>query len=209
MKTKLIALMVVLTAGFCTLAFGLPALESSVTEKLLSGAVTWEVLPTVEFKGKQDDLFLTDHETGWYVNGKGYIYRTSDGGKTWNEQLSQPGTFFRAIGMVDKDFGFVGNIGPDYFPGVTDTIPLYQTQNGGQTWEPVQSVGADMITGICAIDILKTEFINSGILDYKITIRAAGRVGGPATIITSKDRGQTWTKARLGGTRTGANDFRY
>lgn len=51
--------------------------------------------------------------------------------------------------------------------------------------------------GICAIDVLKTPFINAGVLDHRVTIRAGGRVGGPAHLATSRDRGETWTAEDL------------
>ena len=82
----------------------------------------------------------------------------------------------RAIGFADERRGFAGNIGTDYFPNVTDTTPLYETSDGGETWKPAAGVDARMIKGICAIDILKKPFINAVKLDYKTYIYAAGRV---------------------------------
>src|SRR5690349_10266212 len=75
----------------------------------------WSKLNTVAFPGKQDDIFFTNPNSGWYGNGKGLIYKTEDGGLTWKEVLKQPGTYFRAMGFVDENHGYAGNIGPDYF----------------------------------------------------------------------------------------------
>jgi hypothetical protein len=58
--------------------------------------------------------------------------------------------------------GFAGNIGTNYFPNVTDTTPLYETSDGGDTWKPVAGVTEQMIKGICAIEIVKKPFINAG-----------------------------------------------
>ena len=130
----------------------------------------WKKCETApNYKGKQDDIFFIDENLGWYVNGSGQIFKTYNGGQIWAEVFKQPGTFFRCIGFVDSLNGYVGNIGTDYFPGVTDTIPLYQTKDGGNSWQPV-SYNGPYIKGICAIDILKIPFINSGVLDYKIQI---------------------------------------
>lgn len=159
-------------------------------------AAAWVKLPTEPYRGKQDDIVFVDPMTGWYGNGAGKLFKTTDGGQTWVKQLDRPGTFVRALGFVDADLGFLGNIGPDYFPGVTDTTPLYRTRDGGATWEPI-TIDGPAVTGICAIDVLKTRFINAGVLDNRVTVRAGGRVGGPALLATSRDGGETWTSEDL------------
>ncbi len=156
----------------------------------------WQVLETEPFRGKQDDISFAG-DRGWYVNGKGFIYSTSDRGTTWTQVHHKPGTFFRAIGAVDDDTVFAGNIGPDYFPGVTDSTPLYRSSDGGQSWQPVAGVDSSMIKGVCAIDVLKSKFINHGELANRTTIRAAGRVGGPAKMVTSRDGGFSWKSQDL------------
>jgi photosystem II stability/assembly factor-like uncharacterized protein len=152
----------------------------------------WLKLKTEPFRGKQDDIFFITPDVGWYVNGSGKIYKTTDGGATWVEKLSQPGTYFRAIGFIDGQRGFAGNIGTDYYPKVTDTIPLYETRDGGETWKPVTRIKGPVVKGICAIDIVSKPFIKGGKREYKSTIYAAGRVGGPAFLLKSTDGGDSW-----------------
>lgn len=156
----------------------------------------WVKLPTEPYRGKQDDVVFVDALTGWYGNGAGKLFRTTDGGQSWIQILDRPGTFVRALGFVDANLGFLGNIGPDYFPGVTDTTPLYRTRDGGASWEPV-TIDGPAVTGICAIDVHKASFINAGVLGHRVTIRAGGRVGGPALLATSRDAGETWTSEDL------------
>jgi photosystem II stability/assembly factor-like uncharacterized protein len=151
----------------------------------------WRTLPTVAFKGKQDDLFFVSETTGWYGNGQGKLYKTTDGGEHWDEQWNEPGTFIRALGFVDEHTGILGNVGTDYFPGVTDETPLYRTTDGGATWDPVKIDGPEP-KGICAIDVYRKPFVNHGVLGYKTTLRAGGRVGGPAFLLRSDDEGATW-----------------
>lgn len=157
----------------------------------------WQVLPTVRSQNKQDDIFFTNRHNGWYVNGQGFIYHTPDGGASWTPQLHQPGTYFRSINFSDESHGFAGNIGPDYFPGVTDDQPLYQTSDGGASWSAVKDVSGEDIKGVCALDSLKSKFINAGHLENRLTIYAAGRVGGPAKLVISRDGGQNWKKYDL------------
>ena len=156
----------------------------------------WVKLETEAYPGKQDDIVFVDENTGWYVNGFGKIYHTKDGGKTWEIQLEQKGSFFRTLAFVDKNIGFVGTVGTDYFPNVTDTIPLYGTKDGGKTWKPIPYKGP-YVKGLCAIDIVKEQYINHGKIDYKTHIFAVGRVGSPANMMVSHDGGNTWTSQSM------------
>ena len=91
----------------------------------------WRVLPTAPSRGKQDDIFFIDGDHGWYGNGAGRVFGTSDGGQSWSLLWERPGTYVRALGFVDAQVGILGNIGLNYFPGVTDPNPLYRTADGG------------------------------------------------------------------------------
>jgi photosystem II stability/assembly factor-like uncharacterized protein len=151
----------------------------------------WDKLKTEPYKGKQDDICFIDEQHGWYINGFGKIFKTSDGGVHWDMQLEKKGTFFRCIAFIDSLRGFVGTVGTEYFPNVTDTIPLYQTTNGGKTWEPVNYTG-DYVKGLCAIEIVKEQYINHGEIGFKYHIYGVGRVGGPAFLMVSHDDGKTF-----------------
>ena len=151
----------------------------------------WEKLNTEPYPGKQDDIFFINETTGWYVNGFGSIFHTKDGGATWLKQLEAKGSFFRTIAFLDEKTGFVGTVGTDYFPNVTDTIPLYGTVDGGTTWHPVPYNGP-YVKGLCAIDVVKEQYINHGEIGYKTHLFAVGRVGSPANIMISHDAGKTW-----------------
>ena len=155
-------------------------------------AATWRRLPTEPFRGKQDDIAFVSPDVGWYGNGSGKLYRTTDGGETWAKVWEQAGTFIRALGFVDARNGFLGNVGTEYYPGVTDTRPLYRTRDGGVTWTPVEAPGIDIVKGICGIDVVHETRIFQGETRTVPVIHAAGRVGGPATMLRSVDGGETW-----------------
>lgn len=157
-----------------------------------SAELRWKKLNTARYPGKQDDITFINEKKGWYVNGYGSIHHTKDGGETWEKQLEKKGTFFRTIAFIDSLVGFAGTVGTDYFPNVTDTIPLYGTIDGGKSWKPVNYQGP-YVKGLCAIDIVKEQFINQGKIDYKTHIYAVGRVGSPANMMVSHDGGKTWT----------------
>lgn len=151
----------------------------------------WQKQETVAYPGKQDDICFADTVNGWYCNGQGRIYHTSNGGNNWQLLFEKPGTFFRCIAFVDTLRGFAGTVGTDYFPNVKDTIPLYQTEDGGKTWQAVTYSGP-YVKGLCALDIVKEQFINHGAIDYKYHIYGVGRVGSPANIMVSHDGGITF-----------------
>lgn len=159
-------------------------------------AQTWQKLTTEPYAGKQDDITFVDRNTGWYVNGYGTIFHTTNGGQTWTKQLEQKGSFFRTITFIDKNIGFVGTVGTDYFPNVTDTIPLYGTKDGGKTWKPVTYEGP-YVKGLCAFDIVTETVKKKGKSEIINHIFAVGRVGSPANIMISHDNGATWTSRSM------------
>jgi photosystem II stability/assembly factor-like uncharacterized protein len=147
----------------------------------------WIKLPTVPYtlNNKQDAIAFADALTGWYGNGTGRIYRTDDGGEAWTAIWTKQGTYVRALEFADAQTGFLGNIGPGYFPGVTDRQPLYVSHDGGVHWTAVRPVAGRQIVGVCAIDVLKAG-------GKVVAVRAGGRVGGPAGMLESFDEGRTF-----------------
>ena len=156
-----------------------------------STAGEWRTFVTEAYRGKRDSVNFFDADHGWYGTGAGDLFATKNGGASWEKVASRPGTFVRAVGFVDRDNGFIGNVGTDYYPGVTDETPLYRTRDGGRTWVAVDT-GAATIKGVCAIDILTVKRIYQGKLQPRTVIHAAGRVGGPTGMLRSTDGGESW-----------------
>lgn len=178
------------------LSFGLVGLMTgamSTDARAQTPSAIWQKLTTEAYRGKQDDMVvLADGQTAWYGNGSGKLYQSLDGGDNWTKIWDQPGTFIRALGFVDTQIGFLGNVGTDYYPGVTDGHPLYRTQDGGKSWQKVMADGIERVKGICGIDILAVRRIYQGEARVSHLVHAAGRVGGPAFILRSEDSGETW-----------------
>jgi photosystem II stability/assembly factor-like uncharacterized protein len=178
-----------------------------ITLTLNAQNYTWQKLETEKYAGKQDDIYFVDEQHGWYINGYGKIYKTTDGGITWVKQLEQKGTFFRCVAFVDTLLGFAGTVGTEYFPNVTDTIPLYKTTDGGNTWQPVPYAG-NYVKGLCALDIVKEQYINHGEIAYKYHIYGVGRVGSPANFIVSHDGGNTFSSMDMSKYCNGLYDIK-
>lgn len=185
--------------GVLATGLALGGCATRVVAPEFTGPLTWAPLPTETYRGKQDDVVVLPSGVGWYGNGAGKVFRTADGGGSWTQAWSKPGTYVRALGFLDEQVGFLGNIGPGYFPGVTDPEPLYVTRDGGSSWAPAPAPKGPKVAGVCAIDVLRTPFINAGRLDRRTTIRAGGRVGGPALLMTSRDAGESWVSEDLNG----------
>ena len=169
----------------------------------------WERLPTEPYPGKQDDVFFVNERSGWYGNGAGKLFRTQDGGDTWTKVWEKPGTFVRCLAFVDEQVGVLGNIGPGYFPGVTDPVPVYRTEDGGATWMPVMAIEGAPVVGLCAFDVVQVPFINAGKLDRRPRIVGVGRVGGPAAYIWSDDLGKSWKQGKLPEAAAMAFDVKF
>jgi photosystem II stability/assembly factor-like uncharacterized protein len=168
------------------LAFGV----MSRGDKMPSAAPSWRTLATEAYPKKRDDIVFADVRTGFYGTGKGQLYRTQDGGQSWQLIWSKPGTFIRSLGFIDAKHGFLGNLGTG-LAAVTDKTPLYETKDGGVTWEPAK-IGAALIPGVCSIDILKSRSIHEGDISERYYIHAGGRANGPAKLLRSEDGGETW-----------------
>jgi photosystem II stability/assembly factor-like uncharacterized protein len=147
----------------------------------------WTKLPTAPYvlNNKQDALVFAGSGTGWYGNGTGSVYRTTDFGEHWRPVWKSHGTYVRALEFIDEKTGYLGNVGPGYFPNVTDKQALYTTIDGGEHWLPVTPTAGPQIVGVCAIDILKVD-------GKVLAVRAGGRVGGPAGMLEFFDEGRNF-----------------
>jgi photosystem II stability/assembly factor-like uncharacterized protein len=175
----------------------------------LPATFAWQKLPTIPYRGKQDDIAFGSPSRGWYGNGEGRLYRTDDGGDGWAQVWHQPGTFVRALGFADDQNGILGNVGVGAFPNVTDTHPLYRTSDGGQSWTAVTAIDGPMPQGICGIDIVRQTFIDRGNRAQRVIVHAAGRVGGPAHHLRSIDGGTNWTSRDLSALTAAIFDVKF
>jgi photosystem II stability/assembly factor-like uncharacterized protein len=137
--------------------------------------------------GKQDDIFFTSPSRGFAVSGPAEkIYKTEDSGESWSTVKTSRGTYFRSVLFVDDQHGFASNLGPIPRSGITDTNLLYETIDGGGTWNPVTMISGPRPTGIC----------NQTKIDAQHIV-AVGRVTGPSYLMSTRDGGATWTSIDL------------
>jgi len=116
----------------------------------------------------------------------GYIYKTIDGGNSFVTQLFQPTTSFRCVGFANAMKGWAGNLGPGSWSPTSDTLPLYETIDGGNFWQPVTNISGPPAKGICGISVVNDS-----------VVYAVGRVGGPCYIMKTVDGGLSWTSVNF------------
>lgn len=123
-----------------------------------------------------DDVFFLNETTGWAANGFfAAVYKTTDGGLTWNEQLTEAdlgGAFyFRNIEFLNENIGFVGTLNSSFL----------KTTDGGENWTTVTNIAPNP-PAICGLNAVNDS-----------TIYGCGAFFGPAFIIKSTDAGNNWT----------------
>jgi len=151
-------------------------------QQTLGYSQSWEQLKTYPSKrGRNDDLFFFTPNRGFTINSNGHLYYTTDGGESWEEQFFSEATFFRCLTFRDEQTGFLGTIGPDdVFLSSLDTVSMYGTFDGGNSWQPIKFNGP-YPKGLCGLQTVSDK-----------VIVGCGRVRGPSFFIRSEDGGVTW-----------------
>jgi len=144
---------------------------------LNSFSQTWQVTSIdANLNGQRfDDVFFLDENIGWAANGfYAAVYKTTDGGVTWSEQLNESmlggAYYFRNIEFLNSNIGFLGTLNGEFF----------KTIDGGDNWTLVDNIPTNPLA-ICGLDTIGES-----------TIYGCGAYFTPAYIIKSTDSGTTW-----------------
>lgn len=145
-------------------------------------AQTWQQTNIINNTSGQrfDDVFFLNETTGWAANGFfATVYKTTDGGLTWNQQLTEAdlgGAFyFRNIEFLNENIGFIGTLNSLFL----------KTTDGGENWTPVTNITPNPLA-ICGLNAVNDS-----------TIYGCGAFFGPAFIIKSTDAGNNWTHTNM------------
>ncbi len=163
-------------------------------------AVGWELLPgspAAPQSGRHDDIVFLRPSLGWMVNISGNVYRTGDGGETWDLLHADEQVSFRSVGFADEELGWAGNLNAfsDPAPGVA----LFETRDGGVTWSNVTDrVTGPEPVGICGIWVADER-----------RVYAVGRWNGPAIFVRTRDGGVSWQSRDMAPLATGLVDVHF
>lgn len=146
----------------------------------LTAQLQWRPLTSIVSNGNNqrfDDVFFLNNDLGWALNGSNAsVYKTTDGGDTWINQLSEltptlpENYYFRNIEFLNENIGFVGTLN-----GV-----FLKTIDGGTNWTKVTNFSTNP-PAICGLDAVGAS-----------TVYGCGAYFSPAYIIKSIDSGETW-----------------
>lgn len=152
--------------GFC-------AGENGVLLKSQDGGKTWNA----QISGTSDDItsiMFLDSSTGYFSTSTGYIYRTINGGSSWENIQLQTG------GIMGVDF-----LNDSIGLAVGDNGAIFRTSNGGDTWSTQNVVTVYRLNDV--------TFIND-------TLAVA--VGVQGSILSSSDAGLTWGLKQINSSKT-------
>ncbi|MBI3193680.1 MAG: T9SS type A sorting domain-containing protein [Ignavibacteriae bacterium] len=118
------------------------------------------------------DVAFTNSQVGSIVGDSGTIFRTTDGGTTWDKQLH--GTIFESSG---KHFHSVSFINPNIGTVVGDIGTIVKTTNSGTNWILQNSNTTKMLNDVSLFD------------ENKCVV-----VGEQGLILQTNDGGETWNR---------------
>ena len=143
--------------------------------------LTWRRTPLPSARSRTDDIWFHDDLLGWAVNSDGKVFRTEDGATTWSEQHLFASSYLRCVSFSSPIRGWIGALSGPH--------PLYGTNDGGNTWIPVDGLPVDGPGRICGLIAVSDEVIFASGTNYP---------DETAGVIRSTDGGATWHKLDLG-----------
>jgi len=157
-------------------------------------AQTWQNAPNIvsNINGERfDDVYFLNDNLGWAANGAfAAVYKTTDGGLTWTEQLNSTilgsGHYFRNIEFLDENIGFLGTLNGKF----------YKTIDGGDNWNEV--IITPNPPAICGLNTVGAS-----------TVYGCGAFFEPAHIIKSTDSGNTWSYIDMSAYATALVEIKF
>jgi photosystem II stability/assembly factor-like uncharacterized protein len=126
------------------------------------------------------------------------VYRTDDGGKTWNHLGLKSSEHIGRI-VIDprsSDTVYVAAQGPLWGPG--GDRGLYKTTDGGKTWKCVLSISENTGVNDVAMDPSDPDVLLATAYQRRRHVWTLINGGHESALYRSTDAGKTWTKVKVG-----------
>jgi photosystem II stability/assembly factor-like uncharacterized protein len=136
-----------------------------------SQTYVWKQLPNAPVSGRNDDISFVTPMLGWVATGSGQIFKTTDGGDSWQVQL-QTTAYLRSLKFADSLNGWAGTLDKNQL--------LFHTTNGGKIWNLVTNLPAAPVA-LCGLSVVSKD-----------VIYGSGAYFGPPVVIKSTDSGLNW-----------------
>ncbi len=158
------------------LALLIVALTLPLSLAMAQGQPRWRLLatsPSGGNAGRHDDIFFTSSTVGWVVNGERKVYKTTNGGATWQLKYTAA-SYLRCVGFADSLVGWAGSLDSNHV--------LYSTTDGGNTWTEVQNFPALRPRGVCGLSVVSRQ-----------VVYGSGAYFGSPRALKTTDGGATWS----------------
>ncbi len=141
----------------------------------------WTLIHNDTLYYRYDDVFFLDDHVGWAVNGGGgSVFKTIDGGETW-ELKFQTAYYLRNIEFLNENIGFLGTLDNKF----------YRSTDGGDTWDSITI--SPNPPAVCGLDAVGSS-----------TIYGCGAYfSASPNVIKSIDSGVTWEYIDMSAYATG------
>lgn len=151
------------------------------------GGNTWQLQKTIDApEGQLNDVHFVDTLQGW-VLGDGVLFRTMDGGTSWDQLLFGGWDFYHDVHFVDSSTGwYVGS----WYDNPNNPRIVEHSEDGGNSWSSQNSSGY----GLSSV-----HFINA---------MQGWAVGANGAIIHSDDGGSDWSP-QSSGTNKNLNSVHF
>lgn len=160
----------------------------AISAHLCQAQYAWQSLPSAPKSVRCDDIYFLNPQIGWAIHANfnptyktpiGSVYKTTNGGITWQPLLTNSYSYHRSVGFADELTGWVGVLRTTVYP--SDTTILKETTDGGLTWHSA-NLPTPRPVGICGISVVTDS-----------VVYAYGTYYGPAGYLKTTNKGASWT----------------
>ena len=143
--------------------------EKPVVLRTEDGGATWLAVGDIPDLLRLEDVWFNDRSTGWMVGVRGLVYRSGDGGRTWQRQESGVTAKLSTVQFVDDRIGWIGEAAK---PAVL------KTTDGGASWRRIAIPDVDDESGLSNL--------------YFLDAQRGWALGADGVLVATTDGGETW-----------------